>query len=1379
MAFTHLHVHSEHSPLDGMIRIQDGFEHVAGMGQDALAITDHGGLSGAWAAQNAADRAGVKFIAGMEAYVAIGSRHERNAHWVDADDNSTDEDSERTDDKADATITDGLKKSRYFHLTLLARTPEGWTNLVRLNNAAQESVWSKPRIDFDLLAEHAEGLIVLTGCIGGPVLGPLSRRARVLERAERLQDIADQAERLHREALTATVVPYAPDLTAVAAVLDESGCADVGEAAAAAASTWAEADSARSHLRTLIGAVGSDNVYVELMEHGIPAESAILADAVALAREEGVGIVATNDAHHLTADDAQAHAAWLLVQSKSTLENPKYQFHGSGFHLRSETEMRALHPESWWQEACDTTNTIADRCAERTLPTWRNLIPRFPTPDGFTTNREYLFHLLRAGASGRYGGIDQATRDRVLTETGVVEQAGMVDYFLIVHDLVTWARSDAPARPGGPAKEPISVGPGRGSAGGSEIAYLLGITQIEPRRYGLLFERFYEAGRSEPPDIDLDFPESRRDEVIQYLRERWGHGNVAFLGTFTMSRMKKAIDDAARVLDQAPLGARMKKLVPNAEAKPMPAAQLMDPAMTAAAEYRHLVESDPAAQRIHELASSFEDVVAGFGMHASGIIVSSQPLGDLVPLRKDSRGWVMQWSGLDAEQFGLLKVDVLGLRTLDVIDQAVKYIAQTTGEQLDWTKIPDPDVPHTGRDAERVDAAWRVIADGRTAGLFQLDSPPMTELAMRVRARSLAEHSATIALYRPGPMGMGMHDTYARRKRGEEQISYRDFTSDPKEQELIASVLAETFGVIVFQEQIMRIGSVVAGFDATGRSKLRKATSKKKKDVMAAVGQQFMASGVIATTDSATSVQSAPFRPETVQALWDTMVSFAEYAFNASHSTAYGLLSYVTAFLKGTWPAEFAAAMLATTTSTSKDEKRIMVLRALQREGVTVLPPDVNVSQARTAPEGKMAIRFGLSEIKGLGKPGSLIAQARDLHGPFTSLHDIVRLVNADRSDGEKTTKAVITQSALRTLIDSGAADAFGPRLGLTAVSAALAAGPVPVPPMEWGVLERATRQRDRLLVSLGDSPMTLLSDQLDQVIVPAADPRFDAKPVRVEEIPNTSGEVVDILAIIGSWSEKNYSRGRMANVRLDGVNASIPGTIWDDVLTQVHQTAEHAPVPRPGDVVVARGKVRYREVLSDPSDPDSDSVAVKELTVLSVRRVTLLDPQTGGFPATTFPRIDFTPAPVPEAVPFVQAAEPAPDDVHDGDQSDATAARPTAPSTRAAVLDDTLFEAVSAAPVLAQTAVLEASAPVELQNPAPAPSPTWSVVSGAHPDVPVYAGRRLSEILVRVRRDVPLPDGPDGRELTSEISRTARTTGGSAVTVTRAGTPVFAVVMA
>ncbi|WP_460004086.1 hypothetical protein [Microbacterium xylanilyticum] len=250
-----------------------------------------------------------------------------------------------------------------------------------------------------------------------------------------------------------------------------------------------------------------------------------------------------------------------------------------------------------------------------------------------------------------------------------------------------------------------------------------------------------------------------------------------------------------------------------------------------------------------------------------------------------------------------------------------------------------------------------------------------------------------------------------------------------------------------------------------------------------------------------------------------------------------------------------------------------------------------------------------------------------------------------------------------------------------------------------------------------------------------------------------------------------------MANVRLDGVNASIPGTIWDDVLTQVHQTADHAPVPRPGDVVVARGKVRYREVLSDPSDPDSDSVAVKELTVQSVRRVTLLDPQTGGFPATTFPRIDFTPAPVPETIPFVQAAEPAPDDVHDGDQSDATTARPTAPSTRAAVLDDTLFEAVSAAPVPAQTTVLEASAPAELQ--APAPSPTWSVVAGAHPDVPVYAGRRLSEILVRVRRDVPLPDGPDGRELTSEISRTARTTGGSAVTVTRAGTPVFAVVMA
>ena len=1150
MAFVHLHVHSEFSPLDGMIRIGDAFATAASLGQNAIAITDHGNLAAAWAAQGHADQVGVKFIAGNEMYLAIGSRHGDDVLWVAADDNSTDEDAVRGDDgdTVKPATRDGMKARPYMHLTVLAHSPEGWRNLVILNNKAQETIRHKPRIDLDLLAAHSEGLIVLTGCLGGPVLGPASR----------------------------------------------------GE--------W---DLARANLQAIIAAVGAENTYVEIMEHGIPEESAVLPQVVELAREHGVGVVATNDAHHTHETDAEAHAAWLLVQSKSTFDDPKFTFHGHGFWLRSEAEMRALRPEPWWQEACDTTQVIADRCAARTLPTHRDLMPRFPTPDGFADNQQYLFHLLRAGALKLYGGIDPELRERVMAEMDVIVSAGMVDYFLVVHDLINWARTNG-----------ILVGPGRGSAGGSEIAYLLGITLIPPRKYGLLFERFYEKGRSEPPDIDIDFPQGRRQEVIQYLRDRWGARYVASIGTFRIERTKQAINDAARVIGEQKTGTDMNKLVPVVEAKPMPTAELLNPDHPSTAEYRRLYEKDDVVRRVHGMAASFENVVAGFSVHASGVIVSSEPLEELVPLRRTSAGWVLQWTGPEAEQFGLLKVDVLGLRNLDIIERAVQYIEDTTGERVDPLTLPDPDTPAAGKDAARVAAAWKIIAEGRTAGVFQMESAKMTELAMQVAPRSLAEESAIVALYRPGPMGMGAHTQYAHRKRGIEPTDYTVFTSDPREQAELAKVLDETFGLIVYQEQIMALGTVMAGFDATGRSKLRKAVSKKKKADLEAIQPLFFEKATTELRDDAGNVTSIAFSPVTVQAVWDTVLAFAEYAFNKAHSATYGYLAFVTAFYKANWPACYAAANLAVT---SKDDKRVQVLRSLAAEGLNVLPPDVNSTSPYTVPEGDTAIRLGLSEVKDLGKVGVMIAAERNRHGEYRSLRDVwLRVQKPPVDDGASIGASAVSATHLRALVNSGAVDRFGPRLGQLVV-AGVPKVDLPIPAMEWSTLERSSRQRQALLIPLGEHPLVTLRDRVASYRIPSllpGHPEFAAKPIPIPRIPDRDGEAVHVLGILASWTERAYSKGRLANIALEGSSASINGTIWDTQLTEIKAAGD---VPNVGEIVVLKAKVRHVVVPADPEDPESEETSVKELSVSGITRIEVEDDSFGGLPRTTLPRLDLT----------------------------------------------------------------------------------------------------------------------------------------------------------
>lgn len=1203
MAFVHLHVHTEYSALDGMIRMQDLFTVAQGHGQTAAAVTDHGTLAGMWAAQGHADDAGVKLITGQEFYLANGTRMDKVPFMVPRDDNSTDEDSERSDDseaKLAQNVEKGLKPRPYQHLTVLAATEAGWRNLVLLNNSAQESIWHKPRIDYKLIREHAEGLIILTGCLGGPVIGPISHAQRAENEANRLDLLAGTTEATARQTGNDTDWEKARTLTDQAAQQRELA-AEGREAA-------------RANIRSMIEAVGAENVYVEVMDHGIPEESDVLSQVVDLAREFGLGIVATNDAHHTHDTDATAHAAWLTVQSKSTLANPKYTFHGSGYWLKTEDEMRAVRPEPWWQEACDTTQVIADRIAQRVIPGKRDLLPRFPTPAGFKDNRDFIYHLLREGARTTYGGISKRVRDRIRTEMEVIEESGYIDYFLVVHDVVRWSLDNG-----------ILVGPGRGSAGGSLVAYLMGITRVDPLRYNLLFERFLERGRQEPPDIDIDFPQSRREDVIQYLRERWGEGNVAFIGTFQMARTKAALGDAARVLERAAVGSKLKALVPLVEAKPMPMSMLLDPENSATGDYRKLIEKadehgHSPAREVHDLAAAFEDVIKGYGIHASGIIVSAVPLFDVVPMRRTNRGWVLQWTGPESEQAGLLKVDVLGLRNLDIVAKAVEYIEQTTGEQIDPLALPDPDQPDAA-DASRVANAWKVIGAGRTEGLFQLESPKMTELAQDVAPHSLNDLSALVALFRPGPMGKGLHSEYAARKRDSTLVSYRDYTPVPAEQSALASVLGDTHGLMVYQEQAMMLGTVIAGFDAPGRSKLRKAISKKKQDVMAEVGGKFLAGAPIEHHDELGNTVSIPFDESTANTVWSAMVSFASYAFNRSHSATYGYLAYITAYLKGNWPVEYAAATLAVTSGT---EKRLQVLRSLRREGIEVLAPNVNAGNAFTAPAHDGAIRLGLSEVKDMGEAGIRIAEAHHRLGvDFTSISDLYERVRKPLNEDGTGGGSAITSAHVAALIQAGAMDDWGPRLGLLSIAHGAKSEPIAPLPLEWGVLERASRQRDALGLLVGTHPLVELQDQI-RAYRPFTSGDWDehksgVAPIPITRIPDVDNATVTTIGLLSGWAEKSYSKGRMASIVIEGSKSSISGTMWD---RELGEHTDASLLPAVGDIVAITGRVRFRTIDADPDDETSMAQTVKELTVSRVRVVPIVDHALDEWPASLAPSV-------------------------------------------------------------------------------------------------------------------------------------------------------------
>ena len=1184
--FTHLHVHSEYSMLDSLSRIGDMFDTAKEQSAPALAITDHGTLAAMWQARVHSQRTGVKVIPGLEGYLSIGSRFERIKIDVPADDAASEGD--------EGAVKSGarVKQRAYEHITILARNRAGWLNLIKLQNESSKHTYGRAKlIDYELLKEHGDGLMILTGCIGGPVFGPLSRAEAAWHEGENAEDEVARGNAFLR--------------------------------------AEHEEGRARSNLEKLIAAVGSENVYVEVMEHGNPAEQATLEHLRKLAAEFDLQIVATNDSHHTRAEDRVAHGAWLAVQSKSTLANPKFSFHGTGYHLRDGDEMRSLVDTDWWREACENTNLVAARVEANIVPDPSRLLPEFPAPEGFDHPNDYLRKLVADGIQQKLGGdLTEEYRQRLNFELNTIVSMGFVSYFLIVWEMINWARSES-----------ILVGPGRGSAAGSLVAYLMNITDVDPIEYHLLFERFLEPGRAELPDIDIDFESRYKQRVIRHLMDVWGEDCVAQIGNVGKPKIRGSWKNALRALGEKPTVIdRTGKLIPA----DMKIDELLrDRTDTRTREFWAAAGKLPYLEQALVLMEAFYEVAATGGVHASGVIISPVPLTNLIPMRwakpaeADFYRWVTEWDYRDLEQFGLVKFDVLAIRNLDMAHVTMDLVANR-GEQLTLPAIPHPD--HDASDV-RVKKAFDMLKAGRTAGVFQLESTPMTQLLEDVAPDNLGELSAVVALFRPGPLSAGMHTKFADRKHGRERVSYDYLTSDPVETEWLNTVMGVTYAVFVYQEQIMALGRVVAGFDDVWRSKLRKAVSKKNEVLMAEVGEKFLTGAEQEHRDETGELISPVFSRATAVRVWEAMKGSAEYLFNASHSYAYALIAYYTAYLKANYPGEYGAATLSVT-GPDKKEKRVAAMNALIGEGMRILPPDANISAEHTLPEGLTDVRLGLGEIKGFGKAALDLIAERESAGEFTSLDNLLTRVKVGDENRQ------LASNQVDALIDSGALDRFGPRMGMHVIAKAGDLSNLPVPQIEFSPVELGVRQSERLLMMLDAGVRDEIQSTLTGWTRPSHDSFFEQpRAITVGELEQSNlddGSQVYVSGILSTYSEKAYSKGIMGRMEIQDTAGSLQGVIWEEQRAKAKSAGD---IPPSGFPVVLCGRLETRtftiqaapEEVDVAVDLDDDSEQTENETEITRRQIMVqsvypigVDLSPRGFmPASTFPVLNLTGEPV------------------------------------------------------------------------------------------------------------------------------------------------------
>ena len=913
--FVHLHVHSDYSLLDGACRIDRLIGRVAELGQNAVALTDHGVLFGAVDFYNAAKEKGVKPLVGCEIYLVEGSRLDRKS-----------------------TAQEG-EKSRY-HMGLLARNAKGYANLLKLvSDAHLKGFYYKPRTDLETLAAHADGLIAFSGCLAALVPQMLLQNR------------------------------------------------------------WEDARRATGRFTDMFG---RENFFIELQDHGIAEQRRIAPLLLKLAEEFKLKVVATNDVHYVNAEDASPHDTMLCIQTGAKLEDTdRMRFDTREFYLKDRAAMSRLFTEI--PDSVTNTQLVAEMC-DLNIKFGENRYPKYPLPPEIKSDKPaYLRELCVAGLRSRYGfdaakpakAEDPAQAntlvERLDYELGIIEKTGFVDYFLIVWDFIAWAKQHG-----------IPVGPGRGSGAGSLVAYVLGITDIEPLRFGLLFERFLSPERVSPPDFDIDFCMRRRDEVIRYVREKYGAECVANIVTFGTLGAKAVIRDVARVHNLPYADAdRLAKMIPdelNIELRS---------AIEKSAELRNEYENNPVARKIIDQGLVLEGMVRNTGKHAAGIIIADRPLSEFVPLTLQEGDITTQFAMDPVQKLGLLKMDFLGLRTLTIIQDAVDSIRRTADPEFDLEAVPLDDAK-----------TFALLNSGRTTGVFQLESGGMQGLCRQLNVASIEEIVALIALFRPGPMDL--IPTYIRGKKEPSSVEYPH--------PLLEDVCRETYGVMVYQEQVMEAARRIAGYTLGGADVLRRAMGKKKQEEMDAQRSVFV--------EGAKKVNNIPEKK--ALEIFALLEKFAGYGFNKSHSAAYAILSYRTGWLKANHPVQFMAAVLASELGNS--EKIAHFVAEAEAMGLKVLGPDVNESReyftpipvrAETAAADKSeianrksemagetgAIRFGLGAIKGVGEAASrTIIAEREANGPYQDFHDFITRIDA----------RAINKRVLECLIKTGAFDCSG-----------------------------------------------------------------------------------------------------------------------------------------------------------------------------------------------------------------------------------------------------------------------------------------------------------------------------------------------------------------
>lgn len=882
MSFTHLHVHTEFSLLDGSCKIKEIVARAKELGMDSLAITDHGVMYGVIDFYKAAKEVGIKPIIGCEVYVAPGSRFNKEA---------------------------GQSEDKYHHLVLLAENNKGYANLMKIvSKGFIDGFYYKPRVDYEVLEQYHEGIIALSACLAGEVQKYLARGfyEEGKKAALKYQDI-----------------------------------------------------------------FGKGNYFLELQDHGIPEQKMVNNSLLRMSRELDIELVATNDVHYINAEDAVAHDILLCIQTgKKVSDEDRMRYEGGQFYLKSEDEMRQLFPYAL--QALENTHKIAERCNVE-IEFGVTKLPRYDVPDGYTS-WEYLNYLCTRGLNEKYPDDDGTLRERLDYELGIINKMGYVDYFLIVWDFINYAKSND-----------IMVGPGRGSAAGSIVSYCLGITDIDPIKYDLLFERFLNPERVSMPDIDVDFCYERRQEVIDYVVRKYGKDRVVQIVTFGTLAARNVIRDVGRVLD-------LPYAIVDEVAKMIPKdiGITIQKALDQSEDFRKLYNSNEEVKNLINMAKRLEGLPRHTSMHAAGVVISQKSVDEYVPLSRASDGSVTtQYIMTTLEELGLLKMDFLGLRTLTVIQNAVKYAEKSTGRKIDINKIDY-------NDKNVLD----YIGTGKTDGIFQLESSGMKNFMKELKPQSLEDIIAGISLYRPGPMDF--IPKYLEGKNNPDNITY----DCPQ----LEKILKPTYGCIVYQEQVMQIVRELAGY-TLGRSDLvRRAMSKKKQSVMEKEKKNFVYGN---PEENVKGCIANGIDEQIAIKIYNDMMDFAKYAFNKSHAAAYAVVSYQTAFLKYYYPVEYMAALMTSVIENStKVSEYIVTSRSM---GIKLLPPDINEGESGFSVKNN-SIVYGLSAIKSIGKSViDTIVEERELNGKYTSLKNFI-----ERLSGKEVNKRTV-----ENFIKAGAFDSL------------------------------------------------------------------------------------------------------------------------------------------------------------------------------------------------------------------------------------------------------------------------------------------------------------------------------------------------------------------